>query len=227
MKRCTVPVHHYGKLDTDKENKKGEHYYKLGLKKYKLSPNDPIAIRELAVQAGRLEKFQEAISYWDRLAELQPNNATIYINMAYIHARLKNYRKAKAAAEKTVKLNPQLKEGYHNLGLYELHLDRPQEAEELLLNVTKTHKNYHAAIYLLGASQFCQGYMDRGKNTLSALQKERVWRDLHYSFQSLIESLMDAGCTDLARNLAAGAEFLNCSNDKISEYQRQLQRKAA
>jgi hypothetical protein len=55
VKKCGMPIHHYGKLNKEKSDCKGELYYLIGRKKLEESANDPIAIRELAVQAGLLK----------------------------------------------------------------------------------------------------------------------------------------------------------------------------
>ena len=224
---CPVPIHHYGKLDTQRERQKDEHYYKIGIDKLKSAPNDPVAIRELAVQAAKLKKFEDAIGFWSRLIEIQPNDADSYINMAYIYANLRKYSKAKSVAQKAIKLAPNLKEGHFNLGVSELHLNKSQKAESIFSKLTKIHKNYHSAIYMLGASQFCQGHSEKGTQTLGAFKEEQVWNGLHLAFQKLIESLMAAGCNDSALNLASGIESLGCSNEKIEAYRRQLVKKAA
>ena len=61
VKSCPYPIHHYGKMDQALDRQKDERYYKIGMEKLSLSPDDPIAIRELAIQAGKLGKNKDAI----------------------------------------------------------------------------------------------------------------------------------------------------------------------
>jgi GT2 family glycosyltransferase/tetratricopeptide (TPR) repeat protein len=227
IESCNVPIHHYGKLDIKREKKKDKHYYKIGIEKLKSSQNDPVAIRELAVQAVKLEKYTDAIKFWNRFVELQPNNADSHINMAYIYAKLKKYNKAQSSALKAIKIAPKQKEGHFNLGVCKLHLNKPQEAEDIFFKLTKKYRKYHSAVYMLAASQFCQGHIENGKKTLLALKEDKLWNELHLAFQHLIESLMAAGCNNSALNLAAGTEILGCSNEKIKQYSHQLRNKAA
>ena len=71
VKPCDIPVHHYGRLDTDKIAAKGEAYYKLGMKKLLEKGDDAKALHELAVQAGELGKFEEAVELWQSVLRLE------------------------------------------------------------------------------------------------------------------------------------------------------------
>jgi len=227
LKTCPYPIHHYGKLDTTKERQKNQHYYKIGLEKLKSEPNNTVALREMAIQAAKMGKFEDAIEFWNRFSKLKPDSARCYINMAYSLAKLGKYIEAKKAAHTATRLSPNLKEGHLNLGLCELHLGKPTKAEIIFRKIIRKHKSYHSAIYLLGASQLCLGHTQKASQTLKPLRKTNMWPNLHHSFQNLVESLMSAGCTDSARNLIIGTEYLNCSNEKLKAYHRKLQMEAA
>ena len=88
VKSCPYPIHHYGKMDQALDRQKDERYYKIGMEKLSLSPDDPIAIRELAIQAGKLGKNKDAIALWKRLIELQPNIGKSYINLSSNYGKL-------------------------------------------------------------------------------------------------------------------------------------------
>jgi hypothetical protein len=72
MKLCKVQVHHFGKLNNDKSEKKGEAYYEIGCKKLEEMGDSPVALRELAIQAEGLKKHQEAVELWEDLSPLCP-----------------------------------------------------------------------------------------------------------------------------------------------------------
>ncbi|MCD6298234.1 MAG: glycosyltransferase, partial [Deltaproteobacteria bacterium] len=83
IKKCNVPVHHYGQLNKEKSdiNTKGEAYYHMGRNKLEELGDDVVAIRELAVQAGDLGKHDEAIELWQRLVAIKPDMPVAYVNM--------------------------------------------------------------------------------------------------------------------------------------------------
>ena len=60
IKKCSIPVHHYGRLDKEKLDRKGEIYFDIGQKKLSEMGEDINALRELAIQATILEKNQQA-----------------------------------------------------------------------------------------------------------------------------------------------------------------------
>ena len=223
---CPCPVHHYGKLDQHRECEKAEHYFKLGVKKLFASQDDPVAIRELATQAARLGKRKDAIMLWQRLLEFRPNDAICYINLSSNYCKLRQYRDAQKAARKAVKLSPTHREGHLNLGLSELHLGNFKRAESIFAKIFREHRDQYSVIFLLGASQLCQGKIKKGTKTLRTLKSRPIWDSLSYAIQDLIESLTAAGWHTSARNLIVGAETLHCTNDKIMAYRRKLDKAA-
>ena len=227
IKSCPCPVHHYGKLNQVKERQKDEQYYKIGMEKLSLLQKDPVAVREMAIQAAKLGKHEDSIMLWNRLLKLQPNNANCYINLASNHGKLKQYRESREAALKAIKLSPNLKEGRLNLGLSELHLGNVVKAENIFKQIVKKHSKHYAAVFLLGSSQLCQGNIEKGVKTLQYIKGTRVWDNLSYAFQDLVESLEAAGCRESSRNLITGSKVLNCSNDKIKAVGRRLEMDAA
>ena len=227
VKSCPCPVHHYGKLNQFRERQKDEHYYQIGMKKLSLLQNDPVAIREMAIQAAKLGKHEDSIMFWKRLTKLQPNNAKCYINLSSNYGKLKQYLEARKAAVKAVKLSPDLKEGRLNLGLSELHLGNIVKAENIFKQIVKKHSDHYSAVFLLASCQLCQGNIAKGVKTLQYIKGKHIWNNLSYAFQDLVESLIAAGLLESSRNLIAGSEVLNCSNDKIKAAARQLEMEAA
>jgi tetratricopeptide (TPR) repeat protein len=67
---CNIVVHHYGKLDAQKDLKKGEEYYLLGKIKHENDPTNAQYIIELARQAEVLGQHEEAIELWSKLVSL-------------------------------------------------------------------------------------------------------------------------------------------------------------
>ena len=124
IKKCHIPVHHYGRLDKEKLDRKDEMYFDIGLKKLSAKGDDLNALRELAIQATILEKNQEALELWQRLLALNPipNLAAIaYVNMGTIYSRLEKFENALDAGRKAVECDPELKEARYNHAMAELH----------------------------------------------------------------------------------------------------------
>jgi len=113
IKKCSIPVHHYGRLDKEKMERKGETYFDIGQKKLAEKGEDVNALRELAIQATILEKNQEALELWQRLLALNPDPnlaAIAYVNTGTIYCRLAKFDDALGAAKKAVECAPDLKE---------------------------------------------------------------------------------------------------------------------
>jgi len=227
VKSFPYPVHHYGKMDRNDNRQKDEHYYKIGMDKLSVSPDDPVAIREMAVQAAKLDKNEDSIFLWKRFLAIQPDDPRSYINIASCHGKLKQYQKARDAAQKATLLAPGIKEAHLNLGLSELHLGNPSKAEKIFQRLVQNNHNYHAAVFLLGAAQFCNSDLDNGGKTLTRLRGLAIWDNLSYSAQELVESLIAADWPELALNLINGVTELNCSNETIKAYGRRLSLKPA
>ena len=58
---CTIPIHHYGPLSEVNNYQKMQAYYRMGKSKLFQLGDNPVALRELAIQAGILGKTAEAV----------------------------------------------------------------------------------------------------------------------------------------------------------------------
>jgi tetratricopeptide (TPR) repeat protein len=113
--QCSIPVHHYGRLDKKRLKRKGEIYFEIGKKKMEEMGDDLFAVREMAIQATTLEENEMAIKLWQRLISLDPPElmvADAYINMATLYNRLSNFEQALLVAKKGVAKAPDLKESH-------------------------------------------------------------------------------------------------------------------
>jgi GT2 family glycosyltransferase/Tfp pilus assembly protein PilF len=114
----TIVIHHYGKLDMERETQKYEMYYLLGKMKYESDPINVKYINELAKQAHWLNKYDEAIDLWTKLLAILENDpqsdayrqiakvsygeaiAEIYTQIAAVYLMSGRYREALQAASK-------------------------------------------------------------------------------------------------------------------------------
>jgi tetratricopeptide (TPR) repeat protein len=88
IRRCTIPIHHYGKLDMENNRTKNEAYFDIGFKKLDELHNDATALYELAVQAGELGRYHEARDLWQRYIELVPGTPIAFISLGTVYEKL-------------------------------------------------------------------------------------------------------------------------------------------
>ncbi|MFN3481353.1 MAG: tetratricopeptide repeat protein, partial [Thermodesulfovibrionales bacterium] len=106
LKACTVPVHHYGKLNEKKTEEKHGFYYELGKRKLEKAENKPKAIYELAVQASEMGRLDEAARLWEELIRLKPDFGSAYVSLSRVYCELKRFEEAEKASQKAVELAP-------------------------------------------------------------------------------------------------------------------------
>ena len=110
IKHCTVPVHHYGKLDQDRSLSRAEMYFELGKAKI-MSFQDTKALRELAIQAGELGKHTEALGLWDLYIQYRQDDHVAYFNMSTSYLETGEFEKALLAARTAREHKPTVKRG--------------------------------------------------------------------------------------------------------------------
>ena len=189
---CTVIVHHYGKLDQERESQKGEDYYRMGKIKYESDPDNAKYIHELAKQALVLEKYDEAVELWLKLLPLiegRPQSpeylailqssygdpvAETYTQLAPAYLGLGRYDDALAAARKSMETKVRLKEYVHIYALCEIiagELGNARSALEDLLGITP---DYPSALFLKAILCSLQSDPDGARDIFQSLQKRRI-----------------------------------------------------
>ena len=164
-KQCSIPVHHYGRLDKERLKRKGEVYFEIGKKKMEEMGDDIFAVREMAIQATTLEENEMAIELWQKLISLDPPDlmaADAYINMATLYNRLSNFEQALSVAKKAVAKAPHIKESLYNYALAELHVGNAQATIKVLEDLVKRMPDYPPAQFILSAAYFCIGEKEKG-----------------------------------------------------------------
>jgi tetratricopeptide (TPR) repeat protein len=132
IKKCVVPIHHYGTLDRKTEAKKKAGYYILGKGKMADNPQNPAALVENAVQAQEVGDYQRALDLWKSVLEHLPNLPKAYFNLSYIYIQLEQYHHADQAAQKAMELDPNLKEAVINHALCQIRIGNIEQAAERL-----------------------------------------------------------------------------------------------
>jgi tetratricopeptide (TPR) repeat protein len=195
IKKCSIPVHHYGRLDDEKLDRKGEIYFDIGQKKLSENSEDMNALRELAIQATILEKNEEAFELWQRLLALNPNSklaAIAYVNMGTICSRMEKFEDALDAGQKAVACDPDLKEARYNLAMAELHCGNAPRAIRILEGLLSAFPDYPPAQFILSAAYCCGGQKEKGLDGIRKLKNTPLGAHLHIPFIGLGQSLLAA-----------------------------------
>jgi glycosyltransferase involved in cell wall biosynthesis len=171
---CSVPVHHYGKLNNEKSLAKGEEYYLLGKKKLEERGDDRLALLELALQAAELKKFDEAIDLWHRLLKIEPDFAKAHFNLGYIYLKLGQYEAGIKASKKASELDPNIKETVLNYSSCELYGGSVGNAAEALENAVRKYPDYIPSIALLGIAYIVGGKHNEGFACIEKIKKMNI-----------------------------------------------------
>jgi tetratricopeptide (TPR) repeat protein len=217
VQSCPVPIHHYGKIDRNRAAEKGEAYFQIGLQKVEDMAGDPLALRELAVQAMNLERYHDAVSLWQRLAESAPPAAETLVNLSSAHWHCGNYPEARDRARQALDLSPGFKEAAYNLANSLIHLGEPTEAVDVLAPILDRHPDYLAGRFLMAATLCCSDQGVRGASALRSLKETVLGAGLPVSCATLVDSLAAAGQGQSARRLADGAAAAGCGAAKVHE----------
>jgi len=199
---CPIIIHHYGKLNQLKADEKGKKYYELGLKKLDEMNSGALPLRELAIQAGILGRFAEAVDLWQRYLKLETDNAEAYLNLGTALFNQGMIKEALRAAEKSSQLAPQLKESYFNRALYELHLGRPKTAEKKLAELLKKVPEYSSAKFLYAATICCKNGVKAGSRAFHKIEnKSLTCKMIEIAGEELACTLKKAGQIKDAKKL--------------------------
>jgi len=210
-----VPVHHYGKLDEQRESVKNDAYYHLCKRKVADKPNDPQALRELAGQAQVLGKLDEALATWTRLAEVAPQTAVAYLNIGTLSAELGRFDEARVAARRARALDPKLREAAYSEALCELYVGDATKAVELLEGVCREDTRYAPAQSLLAVAACCAGQTDRGVEMMAGFRKLNPGYDA--SLAHLVGRLIEAGSTPRAATLLEAAQKAGFASPELED----------
>ena len=201
IKKCRIPVHHYGRLDQEKLGRKGKIYFDIGQKKLSEKGEDIRALWELAIQATVLEKDQQALELWQRLLALNPNPklaANAYVNMGNIYNRLGLFEEALIVGKKGVACDPDLKEAQYNRALAELQSGNAPDTVSILEDLLNRFPDYPPAQFILSAAYCCAGPKEKGLDSIRKLKNTPLGAHLEMPCLELAQSLISAGKIEYA-----------------------------
>lgn len=224
IRKCSVPVHHYGQLNNDAWACKGEEYFRIGMQKLDdMGEDDVTAIYELAVQAGMLKKWDEAISLWQRLISLRPYVPLAYINMGTIFQKLGNYDKAIQSVKKAMEIDPDIKEAPNDYALYHLYQGNAGLAVFVLEDLVKKYPDYLSAQFKLAVAYICIGRKEDGFRFFEELGRTPMGPGLAISCHTIAEKLVSLKRIEYAEAVLEAAVEMGNVDDKIYSLLRECQ----
>lgn len=171
INKATFVVHHYGGLEESAKEvaEKRQRYFEIGIKKLEKNPNDKAALTELAVQAGEMGNFEEAIRLWDRLLKIVPDTVEALFNKGYALIGLQKYQEALAVSEKVLELAPAHKEAAFNYGTCMLYVGEPAKALQKLETILQQHPEYPPLLAILTLLYLLSGQRDKAASIYAKL----------------------------------------------------------
>mgnify|MGYP001256366857 CR=1 FL=1 len=175
VQETSIPVHHYGYLDEERQKRKGEQYYQLGKKKLTENGKDDIkALSELAIQAGGIGRYEEAIELWNRVIAGNPSLALAYFNMGFVYLQMGKFSESRDASARAMELKRDYYEAVNNFTMAELCLGNPREAIKALEKTLSDKPDYPNAIAMLAVVRLCAGDRAEGLDLMHNLSKRGV-----------------------------------------------------
>jgi GT2 family glycosyltransferase/Flp pilus assembly protein TadD len=213
IKLGNILIHHYGKLNEEKSFFKGETYYNLGARKLEEMGSNAFALRELAIQAAELKKYDEAVELWKKIILLKPDNASAYLNLGHSYLELGRFEDALLASKKAMELDPKMREAVHNYCVCELCSGQVQNVIAALERLLKRVPEYPSAIGLLGVA-----YIIDGRTKMGLEYIEKIWKNKTDASEYLFNTtarLLKAGKMDYAVSLLEAAVESKSVNNAI------------
>lgn len=201
IESCDIPIHHYGQINEAKNIVKTRHYFELGYAKLEQLGNDKAALRELAIQAGQLDRWTEAIELWDRFLSLCPGYGEAYANLSGAYWQMGSYEKGMAYAKKAIKANPDLKEAHYNLAVNLLMKRESGEAIDILKALLRKNPSYTGAYFMLAVSLCVQGDQQHSRRLFDTLEKDLSGDVLAMAAEVLSRKFVENGSADFAQLL--------------------------
>jgi glycosyltransferase involved in cell wall biosynthesis/MoaA/NifB/PqqE/SkfB family radical SAM enzyme len=216
VKKCKIPIHHYGRLDQGETDKKGEIYYQIGRKKLNEMKDNANALLELAIQAGILGKYEESIELWERFINMKPEMPMAFVNMGAMYTKLGKYDQAVSAAAKALKIEPNMKEAHYNYAFSKVHLGQAKEAISVLEKLLSQVAEYPPAQFLLTVAYCLEA---REAKWLKGFEKLRLTMGpgLAVACHEFAKGLVSAKRPDFAVTLLEAAIKSKNRNKEIDE----------
>jgi GT2 family glycosyltransferase/MoaA/NifB/PqqE/SkfB family radical SAM enzyme/Flp pilus assembly protein TadD/glycosyltransferase involved in cell wall biosynthesis len=193
---CSVPIHHSGKLDRASVLEKGQRYYLLGLKKIEETGGTPRAILELAIQAGELGRYDDAIRLWKRYLDGKPAQDVklAYVNLINACLNADRFDEALVEARKAAGQANGTRELLLNCAAAEFFTGDLRKAIRMAEKILRKDPDYPPALGLFAMSLALAGHEERGMGYLQRLCEQGL--ELRSQILPVIVKLRLAGKKD-------------------------------
>lgn len=215
LKRLKIPVlpapfvvHHYGHLNKTGIESKKQQYYELAKMKVLSRSDDPEALTELAIQAGEVGRFEEALGLWDRVLNIRQNDKQAHFNRSHVLNHLKQYAESMKSAKQALKIDPAMKEAAFYYATGELYAGDLLQAEAELLRIIAIHHAYPPAVALLIVVRLCRGDSATTEELVTSLKQINF--SINKFLVDCIRKLADVRRMDFARNLLQLSVKIGC-----------------
>jgi len=204
-------------LNPDTRACKGEEYYQMGIKKLNEMGDHVNAIYELAVQAGMLEKWEEAIDLWQRLIALRPHVPVAFVNMGTAFQKIGKFDEAIQSVERAMALDSDMKEAPNDYALYNLYSGHAERAVPVLEDLVKQYPDYLSARFKLATTYTCVGRKKEGLDVLNKLSLTAMGPGLAISCHTIAKKFISLQRNDYAEAiLQAAIESQNVNEDVLA-----------
>ncbi len=232
IESTNIPIHHYGTLDREKENRKSQIYYEMAKKKVLDDKStDYTAFHELAVHASNLGKFEEALEYLQKAIELNPNFGRAYFSQGNNYFNLHRFEDALLSYEKAIEIDPVQKDAMIQAALCEIYLEKPILAINRLEKFLKEKPEHLKALALLLIAYLGSGNKIRAETIIEKLTILKFnyahfityvartllsFRQIDFAI-SLLESAIDMGINGRANILLSTSNMIKKLNENKSK----------
>ena len=168
--QSTIPVHHHGKLDAGRMLQKQLAYYELGKKKILETGENSQSLKELAIQADELKKYDEALELWARALALEPTMAFAHYMMGSAYIGISKFDEAMKSSQKALEFSPDLKDARFNYGLCLVLAGKREEARESFSEIFHSDQDYAPARAMSAALDIIEGKLEEGREALKKLE---------------------------------------------------------
>jgi len=174
---CDLIVHHYGYITGGGSGpSKGASYYQLGKKKIEQTSGDHRSVYELAVQASRLKKYDEAVALWHRYlsSDCREDRPLAFLNLGHALIETGRYAEAREASMAALSIDPGLKEAGLNTALCDFYTGRYREAVSRLEGLIAATSDYPPAKVLLSAARLLSGEKGTAEEMVQTLRRQNI-----------------------------------------------------
>jgi len=203
IRRCEIPVHHYGKLIRNKNVAKGAEYYRLGKKKREETNGGYQALKELAIQASEIGEYAEAVGLWEQAIGPNSSDATAYMNAGYAYFMLNQYETAAVHSKKALEIDPDLREAALNYAGCEFMLGNLKETLLCLEKILEKEPGYPPAVGRIAAAYLLSGRRKEAFTHLGHLSRKGY--DCFNILSEQAKALVFQGSKDQAKLLEEAA----------------------